>query len=272
MSGEMVTRGLCNRPVRVYPPPGNRQKRVCAEIHSLVPTAFSVYHFCAKRQFGGYLPTAAETIGMIPAWNSQGVLPPVRPGAGGNSADRAPYRVSLEHLVGRFAVSLDRAQILQGFLDHRAALHQLGIVSGFQWVDGSFAEDIETLEARPPNDIDVVAFYPFVSRRHDMMLLQNYPHIFDAEYSREKFNVDAYFYPINTENTRDMIRWVTYWYSMWSHRRSVTRRSARRRGALHSAYARINLWKGFVEVELFPDRDVEARNALDLIIRQRGAQ
>jgi hypothetical protein len=29
---------------------------------------------------------------------------------------------------------------------------------GFQWLDGSFAEQIELLEGRPPKDIDVVSF------------------------------------------------------------------------------------------------------------------
>lgn len=93
---------------------------------------------------------------MIPEWNEQGVLPPIRPGAGPTSADRAPYRVSLQQLVTRFAISPERAAILQGFLNYRAALHAAGIIVGFQWIGGSFVEDIETVEGRAPNDMDVV--------------------------------------------------------------------------------------------------------------------
>ena len=49
--------------------------------------------------------------------------------------------------------------ILDGFLRFRELLTQAGFVSGFQWVDGSFLENVEMLENRPPNDLDVVTFY-----------------------------------------------------------------------------------------------------------------
>ena len=104
---------------------------------------------------------------MIPDWNSQGVLPPIRPGAGGDSTERAPYRVSLQQLVERFAISPARAATLRGFLDYRAALHAAGVIVGFQWVDGSFVENIEALEGRQPNDVDVMTFYTVPEASHD---------------------------------------------------------------------------------------------------------
>ncbi len=207
---------------------------------------------------------------MIPTWNSQGVLPPVRPGAVGSSTDRAPYRVTLENLINQLASSPARAKIMQGFLDHRAALHQVGILSGFQWVNGSYLEDIESLELRPPNDMDVITFYPFSVGRDEMMLLQRYPKIFDSQYSKGEYSVDAYFYPIGIENTQSTIRWITYWYSMWSHTRGTRGRSTRRRGASRDRFAHINLWKGFVEVDLSSDHDSDARSVLNSIVQQRG--
>ena len=210
------------------------------------------------------------TTDMIPPWNPQGVLPPVRPGAYDTDPDRSPYRVPVDHFVERFASSAARAEILQGFLDHRAALHQAGIITGYQWLDGSFAEDIEGLELRPPNDLDVVTFYPFVDAQREQELLTEFPHVFDSQYSKDAFRIDAYFYPIGVASTRSMIRWIVYWYSMWSHRRSMTGRSVRRRGSSRSGFSRVNLWKGFLEVDLLPNRDACARNLLELMIQERG--
>lgn len=97
--------------------------------------------------------------GTIPAWNSAGVLPPIRPGQAGHSPDRSPYSVDLSVFIDRFATSPQRITILDGLLRFRAELHSKGIVSGFQWLDGSFLEAVETLESRPPRDVDVVTFF-----------------------------------------------------------------------------------------------------------------
>jgi hypothetical protein len=77
----------------------------------------------------------------------------------GSSPDRSPYRVDLISFIDRFSTTAPRVKILDGLLRFRAWLHNLGILSGFQWVDGSFLEDIETIAKRPPNDIDVVTFF-----------------------------------------------------------------------------------------------------------------
>ena len=93
----------------------------------------------------------------IPAWNAMQVLPPVN-GLDPVSPDRSPYEVSLLSVVIRFVTSWQRCKILRGFLGFRATLHKAGITSGFQWVDGSFSENVEVLEARNPRDVDVVSF------------------------------------------------------------------------------------------------------------------
>ncbi len=59
----------------------------------------------------------------------------------------------------RFSTSSARCKILEGLLDYRQAMHRIGLVSGFQWLDGSFLEDVETIEKREPRDIDVVTFF-----------------------------------------------------------------------------------------------------------------
>ena len=64
---------------------------------------------------------------LIPPWNSSAVLPPIRPGQPGHSADRSPYRVSLVEVVERFAHSHERIRILRGLIGYRKDLSQAGI-------------------------------------------------------------------------------------------------------------------------------------------------
>lgn len=45
-----------------------------------------------------------------------------------------------------------RLDILQSWLVHRSELRGIGIVAGFQWLDGSFVED------KVPNDLDIASF------------------------------------------------------------------------------------------------------------------
>ena len=73
----------------------------------------------------------------IPNWSASGVLPPISPAAPA-STDRSPYEASLTDLILHFNTSAERQTILTGLLDFRAALHGLGLVQGFQWLDGSF--------------------------------------------------------------------------------------------------------------------------------------
>ena len=94
----------------------------------------------------------------IPDWNARGILPPTNPQSP-TGIDRSPYAISLMDLVLRFAKTPERIGILEGFLSFRQAMHRLGLVRGFQWVDGSFLENIELIEGRTPHDIDIVTFF-----------------------------------------------------------------------------------------------------------------
>lgn len=176
---------------------------------------------------------------QIPQWTAAGVLPPVDT-ANPTSSHRAPYPVSLCDVVARFATSPARCAVLDGYLRHRAALHALGYQVGFQWLDGSFMEDVETLEARAPNDIDVVSFLDARGignpgpDDHDAL---------DHPIAKKKFRVDSYLVELDQTPPGELVFWSAYWYSVWAHRRNF-------------------VWKGFLQVDLDPAEDAAAKHWL----------
>jgi hypothetical protein len=101
--------------------------------------------------------TPVATPALLPAFTSQGVLPPYV-GLPADTNGRSPYRVSLLDFAQRFATSTPRIEILKGFLVHRARLLAAGII-GFQWLDGSFVENIEA-EGRVPSALEAVINFP----------------------------------------------------------------------------------------------------------------
>ncbi len=186
------------------------------------------------------------TTAAIPAWTSAGVVPPIRPGQPGHSPDRSPYVVSLSTFCERFATSPERRAILDGLLRFRAALHQAGLTAGFQWLDGSFLEQVESLENRSPRDLDVVTFYHLPPGMDQRTLAHNHADLFDRPSIKNSFFMDAFFIMLGNPLDTLMAGRVSYWYSMWSHRRD-------------------GLWKGFVQVDLDPMHDAEARHLLNRI-------
>ena len=190
-----------------------------------------------------------EVCAVIPDWNAFGVLPPILPGDDETSfPGRSPYSASLLDLVDRFSTNDSRTACLRGFFDYRSSLHDFGIVEGFQWVDGSFVEDVEGREGRPPGDIDVVTFYKSVDHDPD-----EYGHLFDNWKIRSEHHVDAYGVSLDRPMDAHTVKLISYWYSVWSHRRD-------------------HLWKGFVEVSLNPDEDRSALAALDAIIERENRE
>jgi hypothetical protein len=186
-----------------------------------------------------------NSAGILPRWNGAGVLPPVRPEMPGHSPERSPYQVPLAAFVDQFATSTERMAILDGLLRFREKLHGLGIVSGFQWLDGSFLEQIELLENRPPHDMDVVTFFDMPSGENQRSLLQKAGQLFDQRHLKASYTVDGYFSMLGQPVDARQVQSITYWYSMWSHRRD-------------------GLWKGFVQVDLNPSQDPDARTVLNI--------
>lgn len=180
----------------------------------------------------------------IPDWNSQGFLPPI-------SAERSPYLVSLTDIVLRFGNSPERQSILTGFMEFRFALQDAGLTQGFQWVDGSFLEDIEMIEKRAPRDLDVVTFFHTPNNQTQRSLLQAFPRLFNPAHTKVDYKVDAYFVQLNAGTPEPLVSRSTYWYSLWSHRRNEQ-------------------WKGYLKIDLSPMEDQVAKANLDKLNNQGG--
>ena len=173
----------------------------------------------------------------IPSWNTRGVLPPINSTAP-TDADRSPYAVSLSDFVLRFGTSAQRRQILNGFLQYRKLLHSAGLTIGFQWIDGSFMENVEALEARNPNDLDVVTFYTVPVGVTQQQLQAATPTLTNHGLIKATYFVDSQFVSLGSQ-AASLVERSTYWYGVWSHRRDLT-------------------WKGFLQIDLDPIDDALA--------------
>ena len=137
----------------------------------------------------------------------------------------------------------ERKAILGKFLDFRDRLRAAGLINGFQWIDGSFLEDIETRESRAPNDLDVVTVYWGYDLAFQNNLMAGFPEVANpplakANYSLDHYPFDAGFSPTLTlEQTR-------YWILLFSHNR-------------------LGIWKGMLQIDLnTPYEDGVARQKL----------
>jgi hypothetical protein len=173
---------------------------------------------------------------MIPEWNISAVLPPIRPGAAGHSPDRSPYKASLSEVVERFAKTPARLEILRGLLNYRAELRERGISTGFQWLDGSFMEHKEVLLLEAPKDVDVVTFFHLPNGLDEATFSPQVADLFDVANTKQIYHVDAYPCVLGGAMGETDVTAISYWYSMWSHRRN-------------------GLWKGFVQVDISEDED-----------------
>ena len=182
------------------------------------------------------------THNSFPMWNAVGVLPPLNE-TDPIAAERSPYSVSLSDFVDRFGTSPDRCRVMDGLLRYRAALSGAGMIQGFQWFDGSFLEQVEVIESRSPNDIDIVTFFRLPPGTSLSDVVQRSPDLFPnnrlgQQQLKQRFFVDPYFVNLDAAGEA-LVKQSTYWYSLWSHRRNQT-------------------WKGYVEVDLSPGEDVAA--------------
>lgn len=183
---------------------------------------------------------------MIPELNQSGVLPPFIPEQSPTDpAAMAPYRSSISNFILRYSHSKERISILKGLLAYRKKLQETGITEGFQWIDGSFVENVENNLGRHPNDIDIVtfAFRPSDSDADWRTLVADNSELFIPEESKKKFICDAYFVDLSTHPIH-VVNNTKYWFGLFSHQRE--------------SY----LWKGMIEIPIVSD-DEEALKILE---------
>lgn len=181
----------------------------------------------------------------IPDWDAMGVLPPFDPQDPTTRQGRSPFDATMVELVGRYATSPERIEILRGLLAFRASLHRLGYVVGFQWIDGSFSEDIERIEGRAPRDVDVVSFVGELGVPQNPS--EDDEEALDHDKAKERFRVDGYFVELDAVPPSMLVEQAAYWHGIWSHRRTER-------------------WKGFLRIDLDPQHDATASVALDACV------
>lgn len=95
---------------------------------------------------------------MIPNFDHNNVVPP-HLGNPTETTDLSPYSCNSLELCQNFATTKERIEILKGLISFRHKMTLNGITEGFEWLDGSFIENIEITEKRPPRDLDLVTFF-----------------------------------------------------------------------------------------------------------------
>ena len=176
----------------------------------------------------------------IPPFNTSGVLPPFVGDNPTNPAQMAPFAVDFTELAQRFGTSTDRWRLLGGLLSYREALRASGLQTGFQWIDGSFIEDIEKTRGRAPADIDVVTFTVLPAGVSPRAFQAQNPGLLDRNSTKSRFRCDAYVVDLGIGTRRPdlLVAQTRYWYGLFSHQRA--------------SY----LWKGMLQIDLFSDDDV----------------
>lgn len=179
----------------------------------------------------------------IPDFDHNLVLPPHLGDPRGRE-QLSPYPCSTVELVRRFGVSHERCEILRGFLGFRERLRATGLISGFQWLDGSFLEDIETRENRAPRDLDVVTVYWNYDQAFQKTVISTFPEFANPPMAKANFALDHY--PFDAGYSPELtVEYARYWMLLFSHNRD-------------------GVWKGMLKIDLdTPALDNEARGLLN---------
>jgi hypothetical protein len=183
---------------------------------------------------------------MIPAFDLSNVLPPFVGATAVIENNMSPYKATMVEVTQRFGTSPERIEILDGLLRYRSALFSAGLVEGFQWLDGSFVENIEAIETRPPHDVDVVTFYHHhVPDAEWQTWLTANLHLFNPIHTKATYKCDVYGVDLQYP-PEVLVSRTRYWFGLFSHQRGGINR----------------VWKGMVQVPLSPNDDALAQAAL----------
>ncbi len=170
----------------------------------------------------------------IPSFTLDGILPPfVGDAPSETSSKMSPYLVTPNDVVNHFALNNKRKMILLGWLQYRKALREIGILEGFQWLDGSFLKDKETLRGDVPGDLDLMIFVrrPNIAKEDAewSRFVQDNSILFNPVNIKTSYHLDAYFIDLDS-NTETIIDSTRYFLQLFSHQRFT------------------GLWKGLLEV------------------------
>lgn len=171
---------------------------------------------------------------MIPSFDNRHLLPPFTGSTVTQLAGRSPYSTTVGEIGASLALTNDRKALLWGLLQFRADLRSLGFTDGFQWVDGSFVENIEASSGRPPNDIDIISFLnrpaQYSNNQSWAVFLSSTP-TFNNKHVKTAYKCDTYFADLSLP-PKNVVDNAAYWLSLFSHQR----------GTQH--------WKGILSIQI----------------------
>lgn len=179
---------------------------------------------------------------MIPGYTISGVLPPYIGDDPTMRPAMSPYSATLAELCKRFATSDERIRILRGLVAYRRALKSAGFSGGFQWIDGSFVEDVETTRGRPPGDVDVVTFtsltptLDFTDPQVSDGFLAQFSDLLDPQQCKIDYACDAYLVNLSAPPIT-LVDDTRYWFGLFSHQRETA------------------LWKGILVIDFEGNED-----------------
>lgn len=182
---------------------------------------------------------------MIPPFDHNNVLPPYQ---GDNPAKRgclSPYKSDIMEFCQHFAKTPERIAILKGFVSFRLECLKYGIQLGYQWIDGSFVENVEVSQSRDPHDIDVVTMFALSDPNQQIAIANNFPAFVDTRLSKVRYKVDHYPCLVNASPFAT-IENVKYWNQLFGHNRA-------------------GIWKGMIELPLYDNDnlDIQAMNYIN---------
>jgi len=161
----------------------------------------------------------------------------------------APYQTTMSNLASHFATSKERASILDGLLRYRQDIRVAGVTDGFQWIDGSFVENVEEIRKRAPADVDIVTFGRSPAGLSSVQIaawMRAYPNLFSSKLSKAQYSCDAFYVDLN-KNAAALVSDTRYWFGLFSHQRDSA------------------LWKGMIEVPLDSDDDDARQIVVDVL-------
>lgn len=178
----------------------------------------------------------------IPDFNHNNVLPPHL----GNPTDRShlsPYSCTILELCHKFSTSKERIEILKGLINFRKRMNDVGIIKGFQWIDGSFLENIEVTESRSPNDLDIVTFYGGLTPSEQSNIRATFPEFANPAIAKKTFKLDHY--PVDYSYQPDVtVEMTRYWIQLFTHNRN-------------------SIWKGILRLSI--NTPIDDQHALDYL-------